>query len=344
MKKVTYLACLIFFLPLIALAAKVPGLYTAEVPVISQSSDVRTKAARQGLAQVLMRISGDPEIENNVYVQDSLKRADYFVEAYSYTTSADASSYLLKIQFSHFDVNKLLKTAGIVSWSENRPLVLIWLALKKNQAIEIVGDETAVNLMNNIKQQANRYGLPVIFPMMDVAEVDDISAPDVAALKLPLVKKVSGRYGADALLLGSIAPDGKAFESKWMLTLGDKQWTWMISGKDKHIIVANAMELVSQALAKHCLVKPDAPSMIWLKLEVNNVKARRDLARLLRFLNKLNIVQQADLAQVTGDSVEVSLQIKGTMALFQQNASIGQHLILKSQDEANNKLIYEWVR
>lgn len=345
MKKILLMLAIMLFPKSDIFAAKVAGLYQAEITVISQLSDVRTKAARQGLLEVLMKVSGNPEVETNPYLQDSLKRAEYFVQAYSYATSSTSSAYVLKIYFSPFDVKRLLRQAGIAFWGENRPLILTWISIKhKNNATEVVGYDTGLDLLNKVKTEARRFGLPIIFPIMDVTDVDDINPADVTSFNLSNLKKTNDRYGADAVLIGNIIERDNESDSRWLLALGDKQWTWTISSSDQFNLVASALDQVSRALAKHYLIKTDQPNLAWFTLTVNNVKTRKDLAKLLNYFNKMNQVQEAELSQVKGEIVEIAVQIKGPLANFLQNALLNHHLELKSQDEKNNKLVYDWIR
>lgn len=339
------LVLLLFFPTMSALAVKLPSLYEVELPVETQLEDARAEAVKQAFIQVLMKVSGDPTIEKNADIMEGVKKSGYYVQEFSYRT-ADASTtpYFINIRFNPVDINRLLKRAGISYWGEERPLILVWLAVTDNKHnIEIIGNETPGDLLENMEQQGKKYGLPLIFPMMDVTDVSQVSTDDIIGGALPVIKEASKRYKPDALLVGSIEQTGDGYESEWQLILGEDVWSWTITDRAVDKIIAAILNQGSQKLARYYIVKNANSQPLWLTIEVTNVTERTDLADLLRYLKQLPPVQQIQLKQVSGNVVELAVLIHGPLAAFQQNAAINQRLIFKSQDDAKNKLIYDWV-
>jgi len=140
-----------------AFAVKVSSLYQAEVSVPTQMDDDRKQAMQRGFLQVLVRVSGNPQIEKNPMIKDSIHRADYYVQDFSYSSaSTSASEYLLQIHFDKKDVNRLLRRAGVAYWGENRPLILVWLTATNNQHInEIIGIENPQTTREKIRFTIN---------------------------------------------------------------------------------------------------------------------------------------------------------------------------------------------
>src|SRR5262245_51008662 len=150
MKKL-WMVIIFAFLPITtALAVKVSNLYEVELPVISQSQDIKEEAMKTGLLQVLIKLTGDPLIEKNPLVKSSLQKADYYVQEFGYSSAnASSSTYLIRIRYDNNSINRLLKKAGIVYWGEIRPLILVWLAFtNKENATEIIGNETHGNIVS----------------------------------------------------------------------------------------------------------------------------------------------------------------------------------------------------
>jgi len=338
---------LIAFLPIpSALAVKVSSLYQAEISVASQGSDEREQATREGFLQVLMKISGDTQIEKNPLIHSNLKRAEYYVQEFSYfTPSTTASQYILQIHYNVNDINRLLKKAGISSWGQNRPLILVWLAwTDKQDNTEIVGnEESAINIFADMKRQARNSGLPLIFPMMDVSDMDRITSDNVIEKSLPLLKEASKRYAPDALLIGHIQQYDDTYESDWQFVLNGEQWNWTISDASTKSIASSVIMQISQTLSKRYSVKAIDKISTRLQLEVSNITQRDDLAQLIQYLNQLTPVQQVQLLQVSGSSVKLSVLVKGSSATFQQHASIGQRLVQIPSESSDNQLIYEWA-
>ncbi len=86
--------------------------YQVMVPVATQSAFDQEEAVRQGLLQVLVRLTGNENIAKNRTVKKGLARAEYYVqEIYYGTPSTNAYQYPLYIRFDGPDVNRLLQQA-----------------------------------------------------------------------------------------------------------------------------------------------------------------------------------------------------------------------------------------
>jgi hypothetical protein len=326
-------------------AVKLVSLYQAEVPVISQTSDMKEQAVRDGFLQILIKISGDTQIDRNPVIKAGLRKADYYVQDYSYSAeSTSDSQYLLQIRYEPQDINRLLQQAGVPVWGEIRPLVLVWLVVEDNQnQADIIGSESPSDIFSEARSEAKKFGLPLIFPMMDVDEINEVSASDVKEMSLSILKEASKRYAPDALLIGEVDVSNHGVQSKWKLVKNNTQWNWKLEGKSTLEVISLIMNQVSNTLAGRATAKIENPSSLTIKMEVGNVESRRDLRRLMQYLKELPAVQLVEIAQFDSDIVDLSVKVQGTQDAFQQNAVSGRHLIFKSIDD-NNMLIFEWVR
>ena len=323
-------------------AVKVSNLYQADVSVSSQASDERAQAITDGFAQVLIKLSGNPDIDKNPVIKEGLQRSDYYVQEYSYSAVTEASAeYLLKISYNKFDVNKLLKNAGIIYWGEKRPLILVWLAVTDNHTpAEVISSDSPGNVYDVMQQQGKKYGLPLIFPVMDMTEINDISANDVTEMSLPVLKAAAKRYSPEALLIGKMDIGGSGVKSQWLLIWGSNQWGWTVTDTKPDFAIASILNQITQTLSKHYLAKVEQDQHIWIGLEVINVIKATELTQLVQSLKQLTPVREVRLLQVSGDVVELSLRVHGSLATFQQSVAINKHLDLKAQD--GNKLYYAW--
>jgi hypothetical protein len=345
MKKLLWFVTLLcgFFLAAPVFAVKVSSLYQAELPVASQSVGDRQQAEQEGLLQVLLKLSGDPQAANNALVKASVAKADYYVQEFSYVTLPNAAQHLIRINYSPEEIKKLMKQASISYWGERRPLILMWVAVTDPQSTEIIGDASG-DTLTTIKYQGKKYGLPLIFPMMDMQDVNQVSTNDVIEMNLPVLKEAGVRYAADAMLIGSLQQHANTVQSQWQLILNDQKWNWTLSGNSIEEVVSAVMDQTNQTLAKHYVVKMvENTPQLWLTLEVSNITERNDLTQLMQYLKQLTPVQKVQLMQVSGDTVEVSVLVNGSLTMFQQNAEIGKRLVLQAADSTDNKLLYEWT-
>lgn len=340
-----WVGLLVIFVALPSYAVKVNSLYEAEVAVPSQAPEVRADGIRQGFLDVLIKVSGNQDIADLPLIKSNLKRADYYVQEFGYSQpTVNASTYTLKVRFDQDDVNHLLKTAGVVYWGETRPLTLVWLAVTDaDQQANIIGGETPGPILETMKNEGKRYGLPLIFPVMDMDDMNLVTPDQINVASLPRLQEAGKRYAPDAMLIGSIKPTDKGFSSQWTLALNQQQWSYTIPGDSLQSIMNAVMEQVSQTLSTRYVEKKAAPENQWIKLTVYNVSEDQDLQQLMAYLKQLTPVQQVELSQVSGDTVELRVLVSGNVVMFQQNATIGQHLTFKGLDQTDQSFTYTWV-
>src|SRR6185437_11072211 len=138
-------------------AVRVHSIYQAQIPVPSQSSPVRFQAAKAGLAQVLVKVSGDSLIlESKPELKASLDRAGSWIQEYSYSVLPHVTKsmpYLLTMRFDAEAVNKLLLESGSPIWGQNRPLILVWLVVDGlNHSGDIVDSDSGGEVQTILKQ------------------------------------------------------------------------------------------------------------------------------------------------------------------------------------------------
>ncbi|MBX3709793.1 MAG: DUF2066 domain-containing protein [Gammaproteobacteria bacterium] len=254
MRKRLFIAFLMaFFFPITpALAVKVVNLYQASISVISQSGDIKEQAIKEGFLEVLIKVSGDPQIDKNPIIRASLKKAEYYVQEYSYSLATpDSSQYLLQILYERNDVDRLLRKANVAYWGENRPLVLVWLVVTNQERdADIVTHERPSGIYASIRQESKKFGLPLIFPMMDVDEVNQVSPNDITVLSMSTLKKAAKRYSPDALLIGEITEHDQNVQSQWQLVMSHTQWSWKIDKKTTSAVIASIIKRVNQVMMR----------------------------------------------------------------------------------------------
>lgn len=246
------------FLPVApVMAVKVASLYQIEIPVIAQTNDAKEQAVQDGFLQVLIKVTGNANVDKNPLILNNLKRADYFVHDYSYLSETpDASHYLLQITYEPRDIKRLLQNAKVSYWGESRPLILVWLVVAKQQhELNIIYSEDGGKVYKSIKQAGKKYALPLIFPVLDVEELSHVSPSDVTATSMSVLNEAAKRYAPDAQLIGEISEDEHGVQSQWKLVMNDFQWNWDISDKTMDSVISSFMNYLSKALLTQSIGK-----------------------------------------------------------------------------------------
>jgi hypothetical protein len=347
MKQLLTFALTLLWLPcLSAFAVKMDNLYEVKIPVASQQAEERTVAVQEGLKQVLIKLSGNAEIENNADIKAALKRADYYVLEYGYEP-ADSSeaNYNLRVKFDKRDVTRLLKRSSVAFWGDKRPLILVWVVVADlDSDYKLIGSEETSDLLTAFKNESKKYGLPLIFPIMDMTDLSIISSNDVATMNVTALNAAAKRYAPDALLIGKITDNKQELSSQWVLVKNGTSTEWNLTNTSSDEMFDTLMNNVRQALGKQMAMRLDAPQQTKFKLQVKNVSKPEDFEQLMKFVKQLAPVMHVQLAEVSGDVVNLDLQVQGTINSFQENNALSQRLTLMSRDDSSNKLIYEWKR
>ena len=97
------------------LAATVSDDYQVELEVQDRTQEVLQAALPQALEQVLVKISGDPQVASDATVHDHLGEAKKYVERYEYLPDPEDATHqklILQIKFSSKSVRELLHKTG----------------------------------------------------------------------------------------------------------------------------------------------------------------------------------------------------------------------------------------
>jgi hypothetical protein len=316
--------------PLEAHAVRVHSIYQAEIPVASESEEDKLIAEQAALAEVFIKISGNSHIlDNNPNLKSSLTYADSLVEEYSYSTPLDAPKETPSVLFVRFDaegVNKLLREAGSPVWGENRPLILVWLALQTlDKSAEIV-DGSMGELLPMLKQTAKQRGLPVIFPMMDVTDVTQVSVNDIGAKSITTLLQASKRYDSNAILIGKVTQTSGDYMSHWILVLGADRWSWDVTGSSMQDVMTGIVDNVTDALANRYGMVVSTAVQAQVTLTIHGFAKNADLLRIMRYLQHLTPVTEVQLMTVVNSDITFNVSLHGSKEAFIQALASGKTL------------------
>lgn len=347
--KILFQLMAILFIVLVAnpvFAVRVNSIYKADLPVASQSAKDRSHAVLQGFTQVLVKVTGNSRILDNPSVKAWLKNAESLIEEYSYKSQDNVvnAPYLLELNFDPEGINKLLRDAGIPTWGQNRPLILAWVEFEApDHPAEIVGSDSDGDIHVLLKQYSDQRGLPMLLPMMDVTDLNQVAVSDVVTMSLPTLQNAAKRYGSDALLVGHIMQADAGLTSQWKLTMGNNQWNWNISGQDLPEVLSTVVNNVADNLAARYAVVISNNVQTELTLNVTGVKQAAELTQLMTYLQRLSTVAEVRLVRVSNEGVILSVSLRGSKQAFIQATALGKMLKPQPGIADENTLNYLWV-
>lgn len=356
------LSCLVSLAALLqisnAAAVVVENLYQVSVPISSHAVPQRQQAMVEACKQVLIKVSGNTAIEkldkNNV-VKNALTHVENYVQQYGYVANVPPNTgELLQVKFDPKGINNVIQQTGQKVWGEERPLVVLWLLQKTNSLLAqptIMGKDTDSALSNALKMNAERRGLAIVMPMLDLQDMQHLTAADLNPLNVTAIKEASKRYNAEAIIVGQLTQeaDGK-WQSQWTLLQerGQKQWS---SNQDNVAAIAQAVDETSGALLEHYAGIGEGKPVNKDHVEVTILKVSglNDYAKVEAYLKQLAMVKSVQVIKVEPNSVVFDLTLNGDVQALTQAINLDKKLqavaTVNNEDSieaANNHLTYQW--
>ncbi|HSW68821.1 MAG TPA: DUF2066 domain-containing protein [Gammaproteobacteria bacterium] len=330
-----------------ALGIRVTSLYQGSVPAKSQSEPERNRLASQALAQVLVKVSGNNDTLNNPQIKTYLGKARDLMQEFSYVPTThlpgETTPYLLQLNFDPEAINKILRDTSVPIWGQNRPLLIIWLDYEiPGHPAEMIGADSGGNISSMLKFSAERRGVPVIFPALDVEDLGQIAVNDIISTNIPKLMAAAKRYESDAILIGRITQDSGKYNTQWKLVLGNDQWGWNITGNTLPDIFTAMTDHVGTALAgRFATVVANTVQSSFI-VKIIHVPEAGDFVEVMNYIKHLTPVADVQLEQVSGDAIILRISLRGTKESFEKALIVEKKLTLMTGEGNQSEFIYQW--
>lgn len=232
-------AVLMALAPAAGFAVEVSGLYRAEAIVTGQGEAERARGFGIGFAEVVAKLTGDPESSHAAGVQRLAARAGDYIERYQYEDRMKGipvhdeqgtreRPYYLRMTFKRAAMNDALRTLGLTPWASDRPRVMIWLGIKDFVRSYVLDSEIGFGYGQRevLRSLSKELGIPIALPAPHDRRTSPIGYDDIANGDLPRLRSASRRYDADAVLFGTLVVDKRGY---WTQT-----WTLDWNGRVSH--------------------------------------------------------------------------------------------------------------
>jgi hypothetical protein len=346
MKRST-LIVIAFFLLLfanISTAVRVSAIYKAEIPVTTQTEHERNKVLPEALVQVLVKVNGNSQIVNNPDLRAHLNQASTLMQEFSYASSnIPTYPYLLTVEFDPESINTLLRNAGVPIWGMNRPLLLAWVDYEvPNKPAEMIGSGSENNIQKMLKHQADLRGLPLILPMLDMTDINLVTANDITTMAIPNLSNAAKRYSSDGMLIIRVIRLTDGFLAQTRLLLGDQQWGWKTTGNSLQSVLSSLINNVTDTLAGRYATVIKSTVQEQLTLKITGVSQPDDFSQLMHYVQHLTPVANVQVEKIMGAEVILKINLRGTVASFTQALLIGKKLTAVPVESNGNLFVYQW--
>ena len=331
-----WMAVLLAILLAPAAHGSVQSLGQVTVPVEDRETASRNAAIEEGLARVLVRLSGQSAPRALPGASQLFQSPARWVQQFGYeevsppqaqpTTEAPAGEpgIQLAMQFDVSAVISAMEQAGLPVWATHRPPVLAWLVIQRPGFGEIVAREQADPVRKALVDQARLRGLPLVLPAMNDRDQAAIGPADIRGRFDHVIDAASQPYGTRFRLV-AVLYTGSTARLRWRLLDGMNQIAeGELDGSDEASLVAELANQVTGYFVSRYTVTAGAG--VERRLTVRGIANLQDWHQLERYLSGLAGMKQARLASVAADEVQFALVFGGGDEQLMRLLEVHRHL------------------
>lgn len=294
-----------------ARAVEVAALFTAQVALDEERDDPRQAAYTAALEEVLLRVSGAELVADQELV-DLL-----FPDPAAYVVQfRPGEEDTLWVSFDGEAIETQLRNAGQTVWGNDRPVTLVWLAVDWGQGDReiIAADDPDKSrragrsidrdrlLRERVLDMAERRGLPVLFPLMDIQDQRNVSFSDIWGGFDEQVLAAAARYEVDSILVGRIRASSSQ-QNRWSYFFAGDEQVW--NGEPELVV-----GLVADQLASEFAIRGDAPLEV-VDLTVSGIDSVKAYGEMQHLLASTKVIEKFAINEVQGDVIRYRVEALG---------------------------------
>lgn len=312
-------------------AVEVRNLFQTEVMAKSQAPADRNAAIKEAMTIVLQRIVAGDKVLDDPTVQTALEQAPYYVKQYQYALiesgyDPEGTARLMRVLFDEASLLDLLKTGKLGIWSEIRPETLVWLVVDDQGQRRFFKSEVMPELDYAIDKAAKQKGLPLIFPLLDLDEREQISVNEVLSAYPEQLLDVSGRYDVVSILAGRLVKKQECWQAEWAFYFDQGVEQWVQPCATLHETLLGGMEGAYNKLSRYYSVKPDVLEAGSVLLNVAGITGMNDISRVSEYLESLPIVKSVLWISVKDGFNRYKIHYEGDRRVLENRVGSGQVL------------------
>ena len=351
-RKTIFFSIFIFFILSVNVqASAIKHIYEVNLPVSSQEKQIRGAAFEQGLIEVSVRISGTSLAPTQI----DLKKATRMVRQYRYkamtqseidvymkqTATLVAPQYKLWMQFDGAKVKQVLRDNGLPVWGQQRPNVLIWLAVKDGRNRYLLKNSDVSQIKESITNEAQQRGLPIIWPEYDMQDKNVVKFIDVWGEFWEPIKQASKRYPVDAVVLGRMNWSKSGWTVNWSLLMENKTESWMLSALDLDTLMSSGIGVATDHISSRFAVFADSANDGELLLRVSDLNSVAGYSKASHYLSSLAPVKNVYATEVGKSQVDFHIELSGDESDLKRIIALGEILVPDTRTEVSIDALIE---
>ncbi|MEX2524951.1 MAG: DUF2066 domain-containing protein [Gammaproteobacteria bacterium] len=322
------------------------ALYEADVDVENQLAEDRMAAVRTAMRAVLTKVTGDRFASQRTSLLPVIENAEDYLQQYRYTRDTGNNTgngetpvtggLTLRVKFDEATLNEALRNLGVPVWGKERPMTLVWVAVQDESGRRLISMEQDPEYIRILDQRARRRGIALIFPLMDLQDTSGLGVSDIWGGFRQPVMEASRRYQADAVLVGKvISSPSDIWEAQWTSYIDGTASSWTTEGSLRDMVMDEGVDGQADLLASRFLGSDTSDRTATISVEVNDITAAGQYARVLDYLRSLSSVTDVQVEQAEAGRVRFAVTAHGGQFAIRQAIALGR-LMEPVQDVSGN--------
>jgi len=321
----------------VSAAVQVEGLYEVEVPIVNQTRQERKRALRQGMADLITRLTGSQAMEEFGQLLNVLDRAPRYVEQYRYRTKDNPGAEpgqkpdrLLWVRFNRKSILKLLRDQQLPLWGSTRPETLVWIAAQDQEGRRVLAADQDNVFYRSVLTHARRRGVPILVPIMDLEDQRGVSIGDIWGGFSGSIKQASIRYATDNILIGRVFQVKRGWESRWTLITKSGEQHWSGSGREIDKAVAIGFDGLGDLMASRYALKSTHETSRY-NLKIAAVNSLQDFAKAGQYLSNVSQITRFQPIYFKQGYATFAIELSGAVKDLQRVLKLEQRLLVEDE-------------
>ena len=307
-------------------AARFENLYTVTVSTDPAAADEVQAAMQAAMARVLVRVTGSRSAPLEPRLQPLIEAAADFRSSSGFVRPGE-----YQVGFVTSRVEQVLTQQGMPVWGPERPLTLLWVAvddgvggralLSASGAADQAGasaPQSMTELIDEVREElaaaADERGLPIAWPLLDLEDLSAVSLLDVTGGFDERIVAASARYGADAVLIGSVRPGPFGHEVSWLFVYGLERQRLPTAG------IRDGLDVAADRYAADLSTIGGASVT---SLTVRDVLTPADYGRVVSYLERQSVLERVDVESYDEGMLLLRVAARGDARVLERVLALG---------------------
>lgn len=315
-------------------AERIDSPYRADVLVSDRATETRQSATRQGMADVLVRISGRQDVHREPAIAKALEKPVSYLLQFSYQLSEEKlneddpqNAQRLRLEFDGDALQALLRKHQLPLWPLDRPSTLLWLVGQSRGEPSVQSWSAETPEGKALLRAAQRRGVPLQEPLNDLEDKINAPADKLWYLDEGVLNAAARRYQSEAVQVIRYSQTSSGYwRGSWLIMHEGRSQLFDGQAKTLDALLAQAIDELADGYAERYAIQGSAAGSHSWVLDVEGVKSFADYQRLLAYTEGMTLVRRVQALSMDGETLRLKLNTDGSIDQLKQSLALGQRM------------------